>query len=127
MTLQADLEAVASAIDSVTGLRVQTKAGQANAPAAVVELAGIQSPSRFGGGSEVTVRILLLVQVGDFRSVLERIYAYADPAGTTSTSVYAALLGYAAAGDIEFDGPGLVPYNGKEYGGGIFTVRVFTS
>lgn len=127
MTLQSSIEAVGTAVDSVTGLRVQTKAGKATPPGAVVELAGITAPVAHGGIQLLTVKILLLVQVGDFRNVLERIYAYADPNGTTATSVFKALLEYEDAGDIEFEGPGLVEYGGQVYGGGVFTAQVFAS
>jgi hypothetical protein len=125
MTIQSSLDALATAVDSVTGLRVQTDSGKANTPAAVIELAGIRSPVAMGGVTVLAVRIRLLVQVGEFRNVLERIHTYADPNGTTATSVYAALLAYAPAGDIEFDGPGLVEYGGQTYGGGVFSCEIF--
>lgn len=127
MTLQSNLEAVGSALETVTGLRVQTKAGKANVPAAVVELAGIAAPVAHGGIQSLTVRVLLLVQLGDFRNALERIYAYADPGGATATSVFKCLLEYEDAGDIEFEGPALVEYGGQVYGGGVFTAQVFAS
>lgn len=125
MTIESSLTAVAAAVDTVTGLRVQTDSGKANTPAAVVELAGIRSPVATGGITLLQVRIRLLVQVGEFRNCLERIHAFVDPAGTTATSVYAALLDYAPAGDIAFEGPGLVEYGGQTYGGGVFTCEVY--
>lgn len=119
------IEAVGTALDVVTGLRVQTKAGKAHVPGVVVELDRINAPVTTDGAVDYAVRVLLLVQMGEFRNSLERIWDYADPAGSTSTSVFAALLSYGPSGDVVFDGPGLVEYGGQQYGGGVFTVEVF--
>ena len=125
MTIASDLEDIATAVDQVANLRVQTKYGKANPACAVVELDRVTAPATHSGGANYLVRVLLLVQIGDFRNSLDRIYAFADPAGTVSTSVLTALLSYANAGEVSFDGPGLVEYGGQTYGGGVFTVEVF--
>jgi hypothetical protein len=124
VTLQTDLDAIATAVDQVTGLRVQTKQGNAHPPAAVIELDSVTAPSSLGGLADYRVRVLLLVQIGDFRQCLERINTYADPSGTVSTSAFVALLSYAGAVSVSFEA-GNVEYGGKTYGGGAFTVEVF--
>jgi len=125
VTIATDLAAIATAVDQVANLRVQTKYGKANPACAVVELDRVTAPATHSGGANYLVRVLLLVQVGDFRNCLDRIYTLVDPAGTVSTSALVALLDYDAAGEVSFDGPGLVEYGGQTYGGGVFTVEVF--
>jgi hypothetical protein len=117
----AALEDVSAALDGVAGLRPQVKAGKINTPCAIVELAGLSTPSQFGGSADYKIRVILLVQVGDYRNSLERVWEFIDPDGTTSTSAVAALLTVDALGSVSFDGPGLVEWGGAQYAGGIFT------
>jgi hypothetical protein len=118
------LTAVATQLDLVTGLRPTTKAGKPQVPAAIVELDGITAPGEFGGSADYQVRVVLLVALGEFRASIDKILELADPDGTTSTSAFAALLGYGPAGPIRFD-MGDVEHSGQTYGGGIFTFPVY--
>jgi hypothetical protein len=115
------LSTISTALDGVTGLRPQVKAGKINTPCAIVELAGMTAPSALGSVSDYKIRVLLLVQVGDYRNSLERIWDFINPDGTAANSVTVALLTVGALGPVEFDGPGLVEWAGQQYAGGIYT------
>lgn len=117
---------VASALDSVSGLRTHsTVPGTVKTPAAVCEIAQIRAPAQFGTVGEYTVRVTLMVQAGDQRNAQERLYTLIDPAGTTSASAFAALLSYTPANQVVFEGPGTIEFGGDQFAGGIFTVTVF--
>lgn len=118
------LATIQTALDGVTGLRPQVKAGKINTPCAIVEIAGLTTPSMFGGSVDYQIRVLLLVQVGDFRNSLERIWDYINPDGSASTSVATALLSVQSLGPVTFDGPGVVEWAGVQYAGGIFTASL---
>jgi hypothetical protein len=121
------LTAVSGALDAVTGLNCYPKnPGSVVTPAAVVEIASITSPAVFGAGADYSVRVLLLVQRGEQSNSQTRTHTLIDPVGAASTSAFTALLAYAGAGQVEFDGPGLVEYGGHQYAGGIFTVAVMS-
>jgi hypothetical protein len=119
------LAAISTALDGVTGLRPQVKGGKANPPAAVVELDGFTAPAAMGGSADYRVRVLLLVQAGDFRNSLERIWEFIDPGGTAATSVTVALQSVGSVGSVVFDGPGVIEWDGQSYGGGAFLVEVY--
>lgn len=123
MTIQSALESLSTSLDQVSGLRPQTKTGKVNTPAAVVELDRVVAPVA-AGAEDYVVRVILAVQVGDFRNCLERIWAYADPNGTVATSAMAALLSNNSVGQVTFEA-GSVDYAGQTYGGGVFTCTVF--
>jgi hypothetical protein len=124
-TPQGVLDDVADSLDQVGGLRCHSKTpGQVTPPAAVCELDRIVSPSSFGTTATYRVRVVLMVQVGDQRNSQERTLGYIDPTGAVTDSAFAALLDYAPAQAVTFEGPGLVEYGGTQYAGGIFTVEV---
>jgi hypothetical protein len=118
------LSSIETALDGA-GLRAQTKQGKATTPGAVILLDGVTAPAVHGGGADYAIRVLLLVQVGELRNSLDRVLTLVDPDGPTTTSALAALLSVASVGQVEFEGPGLVPWDGQEYAGGIFTVEAF--
>jgi hypothetical protein len=119
------LASIETALDGVTGLRAQLRQGKATTPGAIVLLDGITAPSALGGSADYQIRVLLLVQLGEVRDSLERVLEFINPDGTTATSVLAALLSVSAVGQVTFEGPGLVPWGGQDYAGGIFTVEAF--
>jgi hypothetical protein len=119
------LSAVSSALGSVTGLNCYPKnPGKAVVPAAVCEIAEITAPTTFGTSADYTVRVRLLVQLGEFKDSDDRTNTLIDPAGATSASVFAALLGHAPDSQVKFE-KGLVEYGNQQYAGGIFTFEVY--
>lgn len=119
------LRAVAAKLEQVTGLRCHATApGSVTTPAAVCELAGLTAPSTLSGTATYTIKVILLVQLGDQRNSQERTLELIDPAGTVATSALVALLDYSPASEVKFEGPGLLDYAGQQYHGGIFTVTV---
>lgn len=117
MTITSVVSRVATSIDTVAGLRVQTNTGKVNAtPAAIVELDAVQGPSAFGGSADYVIRVALLEQVGDFRNSVERIYARAD-------QVLAALEADGLIGPWRLE-LGTLEYGGQHYGGGVLAVQV---
>ena len=120
------LEAVATTLSQVAGISVHsTTPGTVAPPAAIVEIASITAPSTFGVTADYGVRVILLVQAGDNRSSQLRTQELIDPAGSVSSSVFAALLDHDPGGQVVFEGPGLVPHGGQEYSGGIFRLEVY--
>jgi hypothetical protein len=121
------LDGVADAVAAVTGMHTYSKTpGPIATPAALTELAGIVAPTDTGGTAVYSVKVVLLVQKGDQINSQERTLALLDPTGSTTASVFAALLDYDPVGQVSFDGPGLVEHSGQQYVGGIFTVTVFS-
>jgi hypothetical protein len=120
----ATLTAISTALDGVTGLRPQVKAGKANTPAAIVEMLGLTYPSALGGSVDYQMRVRLLVQLGEFRNSLERVWEFVDPDGTTATSALVALQSVAAVGDVRFEA-GDVEWDGQSYAGGVFEFTAY--
>jgi hypothetical protein len=123
-TPAATLTAISTALDGVTGLRPQVKAGKANTPAAIVEMLGLTYPSALGGTVDYQMRVRLLVQLGDFRNSLERVWEFVDPDGSTSTSVLVALQSVDSLGPVVFEA-GDVEWDGQTYAGGVFTFEAW--
>lgn len=120
------LEAVATSLAQVDGLRTHsTVPGSVAPPAAIVDIASITAPTSLGLSAEYRVRVTLLVQVGDQRNSQVRTLDLIDPLGTVTKSAFAALLDHAAASQVLFEGPGLVEHGGQQFSGGIFTVTIY--
>jgi hypothetical protein len=124
VTVASTIDSIRTSVDQVNGLRAPTTAGKVTPPAAVVELDGITTPSVMGGTFDGQIRVLLLVQVGDFRNVTDRILTLVEPEGTVTDSVVVALLSNDQVGQVSFEGPGLLDYGGQTYGGGVLTCSV---
>lgn len=119
------LNAVKAALDQVTGLRCHaTHPGQVNTPAAVCEISRVLAPGTLGTAAEYTVRVALLVQVGDQRNSQERTLALIDPTGDVTESAHAALQDYPHTKQVLFEGPGLVQYGDQPFHGGVFTLEI---
>lgn len=125
MTIGATLAGLETSANQVAGLRTKLNAGKVNPPAAVIELDRLIAPSTQGDTADYLVRVLVLVQVGDFRNALERIWTLIEPSGPVSSSLVTAMLSNRQVGQVTFEGPGLVEYAGTQYGGGILTCEVF--
>jgi hypothetical protein len=118
------LTAIQTALDDVTGLRPQVKGGNANTPGAIVELLGMTYPSTLGGSVDYQMRVRLIVQKGDFRNCLERIWEFVDPDGSAATSALVALQSVPQVSSLAFEA-GDVDWNGESYGGGVFTFEAW--
>jgi hypothetical protein len=117
MTIASTVAAVATAVDTVSGLRVQTNLGKVNAtPAAVVECDSAQGPSSFDGARDYVIRVALCVQVGEYRDSVDRIYALAE-------SVVDAIEAAGLLGPWRFE-MGTLDFGGQHYGGGVLAVQV---
>lgn len=126
MTIASTLAAIETAAKQVTGLRVTHAASQVNTPQAIVEVERIIAPGSLDNNADYRIRVLLLVQLGDFRDSLDRILALVEPNGAVASSLMAALLSLGSStGDVMFEGPGLVEYRDQVFGGGVFTFEVY--
>lgn len=126
MTPAEAIELVTTALAQVSGLRAPTSVpGAISPPMALTEIATIRSPDTFDRAVTYGLRVALLVQRGDQRNSQERTLELADPTGSVSSSVFAALLSMDNGGTVVFEGPGLVEHGGASYVGGVFTVEVF--
>ena len=119
-------EAAATALDQVTGLRAHAAPpGNVAPPAALVQHQRIFANVTLGAGANYNLRVVLLVQLGEFRASQDKVETLIDPAGTVTTSAVVALLSDSRFGDIVIEDFGDIEYGGKVYAGAILIVEAF--
>ncbi len=116
-------EAAATALGTVAGLRAYAKPpGNVAPPVALVQHNRITTGVVLGGGADYQLRVVLLVQLGEFRNAQERVEDLIDPAGTAVSSAVVALLADTRFGQVIIDDFGELDYGGTTYAGAILNV-----
>lgn len=116
-------QAAADALAQVTGLRAHAKPpGSVAPPAALVQHQRIFANVVLGSGANYSLRIVLLVQLGEYRASQEKVETLIDPSGTVYTSAVVALLSDSRFGDITIEDFGDIDYGGQVYAGAILLV-----
>jgi hypothetical protein len=100
-------EAIASAVETLEGLRTQQEFGDApnvsgNALVAVVEYAGTTYDSAYGGQAvEVNYKLVVIGGSGSERATRKKLLALCDPTQNSATSIATAVTGN-LAGTVSF-------------------------
>ena len=119
-------QAAATALEQVSGLRAYAKPpGAVVPPAALVQHTRIVGPVTLSSAVDYQLRVVVLVQLGEFRNSQDRVEDLIDPTGTVSTSAVAALLSSSTFGQVVIEDFGDIEYGGAVYAGAILNVDAF--